>query len=78
MQRSTKNNKYQFQVGDSCYIVPEDNPDKPMKAMILKRLKRPYRNSDNFYYCSWTIGSRTYKGIRYEKELKKMYTQVLI
>jgi hypothetical protein len=66
MQKSTKNNRYKYNVGDKAYVCING---KSVELTVLKRLKRPYRLSDNFYYCSCIISGTEHKSIHYEKEM---------
>ena len=74
MQKNTKNNKYKFGVYAEAYIITEDLRGV-MKVTVLKRLKRPYRLSDNFYFCEWKCGSVKKNGIRYEAEMFKTFDE---
>ena len=69
MQKSTKNNKYKYNVGDYAFIVTDYK--EIIEVEVIKRLKRPYRLSDNFYYCSWFYNGREKRGITYEAEMCK-------
>ena len=69
MQKSTKNNKYKYNVGDYAFIVTDYK--EIIEVEVIKRLKRPYRLSDNFYYCSWIYNGREKGGVRYEAEMHK-------
>ena len=69
MQKSTKNNKYKYNVGDYAFIVTDYK--EIIEVEVIKRLKRPYRLSDNFYYCSWVYNGREKRGVRYEAEMYK-------
>ncbi len=71
MQKSTKNNNYRFNVGDTAYLVTDDN--EIIEIKVVKRLKRPHRLSDNFYFCEWTFKGKRRRGIRYEKEMYDSY-----
>ena len=69
MQKSTKNNKYKYNVGDYAFIVTDYK--EIIEVEVIKRLKRPYRLSDNFYYCSWVYNGREKRGVRQEAEMYK-------
>lgn len=69
MQKSTKNNKYKYNVGDYAFIVTDYK--EIIEVEVIKRLKRPYRLSDNFYYCSWVYNEREKRRVRYEAEMYK-------
>ena len=69
MQKSTKNNKYKYNVGDYAFIVTDYK--EIIEVEVIKRLKRPYRLSDNFYYCLWVYNGREKRGVRYEAEMYK-------
>ena len=69
MQKSTKNNKYKYNVGDYAFIVTDYK--EIIEVEVIKRLKRPYRLSDNFYYCSWVYNGREKRGVIYEAEMHK-------
>lgn len=68
MQRNTKNNKYRFQEGSKGYIIIHN---RITEFTVIKRLRRPHRLSDNFYFCLWNFGGIDYRGIKYEKEMFK-------
>lgn len=55
-----------------------DDTHEVIEVEVEKRLKRPFRLSDNFYYCSWYYHGRELRGIRYEKEMYKDYNKVLL
>ena len=69
MQKSTKNNKFKYNVGDYAFIVTDYK--EIIEVEVIKRLKRPYRLSDNFYYCSWVYNGREKRGVRYAAEMHK-------
>lgn len=76
MQKSTKNNKYKFNVDDYAFIVTDSK--EIIEVKVEKRLKRPYRLSDNFYYCSWIYNGREKKGVRYEAEMYKDFESAMM
>lgn len=76
MQKSTKNNKYKYNVGDYAFIVTDYK--EIIEVEVIKRLKRPYRLSDNFYYCSWVCNGREKRGVRYEAEMYKDVDSVMM
>ena len=69
MQKSTKNNKYKYNVGDYAFIVTDYK--EIIEVEVIKRLKRPYRLSDNFYYCSWVYNGREKREVRKKEEMQK-------
>ena len=75
MQKNTKNNRYKYDVGNTVYIIMNDK--NIIQVTIEKRLKRPHRLSDNFYYCSWDFNGYQKYGIRYEKEMFPTYSEAL-
>lgn len=77
MQKSTKKNRYKFNEHDFAYVILDDTHEV-IEVEVEKRLKRPFRLSDNFYYCSWYYHGRELRGIRYEKEMYKDYNKVLL
>jgi hypothetical protein len=68
MQKSTKYNRYKFSVGETGFILINEDI---VEFKVIKRLKRPHRLSDNFYFCNWNYHGTECRGIHFENEMYK-------
>ena len=62
--------RYKYKEHDFAYVILEDTCEV-IEVEVEHRLKKPFRLSDNFYYCSWFYHGREVRGIRFEKEMIK-------
>lgn len=75
MQKSSKNNKYKYNVGDVAYVIYDDK--YVLEVTVKTRFLRPYRLSDNFYLCTWVINNKYCTGVKYEKSMYKTWESAI-
>ena len=75
MYQNSKNVHYRFSKGDKLYVVNDNHTITEL--VVIKKLRKPHRLSDNFYLCEWDVCGRRKQGVKYEKELFRDYSKAL-